>query len=135
VTVLLDTNVCIAAINGRPPIVRDRVTEAADRGERILVSVITLFELWYGAEKSARVAFNAERLATFMAQFEPLPFEEEDSQIAGKIRADLERAGKPIGAYDLLIAGQAIRHAALLVTANVDEFSRIPELRCADWSR
>jgi tRNA(fMet)-specific endonuclease VapC len=134
VTILLDTNACIAAINRRPPIVRDRVADAHDRGETICVSVISLFELWYGAEKSARFAANAERLAAFMAQFEALSFDEEDSRAAGKIRAALERSGKPIGAYDVLIAGQAIRHAALLVTANAREFARVAGLRCEDWS-
>jgi tRNA(fMet)-specific endonuclease VapC len=61
-------------------------------------------------------------------------FDEEDTRVAGEIRATLEMAGTPIGAYDLLIAGQALRHDATLVTANTAEFSRVPDLRWQDWA-
>ncbi len=133
-TILLDTNACIAIINGRPLSIRERLKEAIDRGETIVVSVISFFELWYGVEKSARVAANSERLAIFMAPLEILPFDEEDARFAGKIRADLERTGNPIGAYDCLIAGQAIRSSAILVTANIGEFARVEGLRCENWA-
>lgn len=65
----------------------------------------------------------------------PLPFEEEDAQMAGMLRAELETAGRPIGAYDLLIAGQALRHNLTLVTANVREFSRVQNLLWQDWGK
>jgi len=64
-----------------------------------------------------------------------LPFESEDAEIAGEIRADLERTGKPIGAYELLIAGQAIRNKVTLVTANVSEFARVKGLLWDDWGK
>jgi tRNA(fMet)-specific endonuclease VapC len=64
-----------------------------------------------------------------------LPFESEDAEVAGEIRADLERTGKPIGAYDLLIAGQAIRNKVTLVTANVSEFARVKGLLWDDWGK
>lgn len=114
--------------------VRERLRLVRERGESVMLSAVSLFELWYGVAKSTRVATNAERLTDFLAPLPRLPFDDEDARVAGTIRADLERIGKPIGAYDCLIAGQALRHGLLLVTANVDEFSRIEGLRWQDWS-
>ena len=128
-TYLLDTNACIAAINGRPASLRARLTEVMARGETVAASTITLFELWYGVAKSLHVNANTERLAVFLAPLETLPFDDEDARLAGMVRAELERAGTPIGAYDCLIAGQALRHGMMLVTANVREFERVPGLR------
>jgi tRNA(fMet)-specific endonuclease VapC len=64
-----------------------------------------------------------------------LPFDDEDSKVAGAIRAGLERSGKPIGAYDVLIAGQALQRNLTLVTANVSEFSRVKGLAWQDWAK
>jgi tRNA(fMet)-specific endonuclease VapC len=64
----------------------------------------------------------------------PWPFEPEDAEEAGDIRAALERSGTPIGPYDTLIAAQARRRGALLVTANRREFARVPGLRSEDWA-
>ncbi len=132
-TYLLDTNACIAVINGRPAAVRERLRRASDDGAVFAVSSVTLFELWYGVAKSARVDHNSERLAVFLAPLEILPFDDEDARHAGALRAELERAGTPIGAYDCLIAGQAVRHDVTLVTANVNEFERVSGLRFENW--
>lgn len=132
---LLDTNACIALINGNPANVRTKFRKVLDQGNPMAVSSIVLFELWYGVAKSRLKERNSERLAVFMAPFDALPFDDEDARIAGAIRADLERAGTPIGAYDVLIAGQALRYDLTLVTANVAEFSRVGQLRWEDWSR
>jgi tRNA(fMet)-specific endonuclease VapC len=79
---------------------------------------------------------NAARVEAFFAgPLGLLAFEEEDGRIAGAIRGAIEAAGRPIGAYDLLIAGQALRHKATLITANVREFSRIKGLDWKDWAR
>jgi tRNA(fMet)-specific endonuclease VapC len=131
---LLDTNACIALINGRPSVVRKRLRLSLERGDRVWLSSVALFELWYGVAKSELEERNTERLAVFMSPFEVLTFDEEDARRAGAVRAMLERAGSPIGAYDLLIAGQALRHELVLVTANVAEFSRVAHLRWEDWS-
>jgi tRNA(fMet)-specific endonuclease VapC len=136
VNYLLDTNACIALINGNPPSVRAKFRKATDLGGQVFVSSIALFELWYGVAKSSRRDFNKKRLETFFAgPIHPLSFEDQDAEIAGVIRADLESVGKPIGAYDLLIAGQAIRNKLTLITANLSEFARIKELAWADWGR
>jgi tRNA(fMet)-specific endonuclease VapC len=133
---LLDTNACIALINGKPPLVRAKFQKAADAGAQVFVSSIALFELWYGVAKSSRREFNKKRLETFLAgPIHPLPFEDVDAELTGAVRADLESVGKPIGAYDLLIAGQAMRNKLTLITANVSEFARIKALAWADWGR
>ena len=133
---LLDTNACIALINGNPPSVRTKFKRATDAGAQVFVSSVALFELWYGVAKSSRREFNTKRLEAFFAgPVHPLSFEDGDAELAGAIRADLEAAGKPIGAYDVLIAGQAMRNKLTLITANISEFARIKELEWADWGK
>jgi tRNA(fMet)-specific endonuclease VapC len=133
---LLDTNACIALINGHPPNVRARMQMAAASGDRTFVSSVAAFELWYGVGKSARAEFNRKRLETFLSgPVTTLPFDEVDAHSAGTIRSALEAAGKPIGAYDVLMAGQALRHELTLVTANVSEFSRAKGLLWQDWAK
>jgi tRNA(fMet)-specific endonuclease VapC len=136
VNYLLDTNACIALINGKPASVRTKFQTATDKGAKIFVSSIAAFELWYGVAKSSRREFNRKRLEAFFAgPLYLLPFANEDGEIAGAIRADLEANGKPIGAYDLLIAGQAMRNKLTLVTANLLEFARIKALIWTDWAK
>jgi tRNA(fMet)-specific endonuclease VapC len=135
VNYLLDTNACIALINGSPPPVRPRLERALEDGAGVAVPAVVAFELWYGAAKSARRQANRQRLETFFAgPLELLPFDDDDARLAGEIRATLEDAGTPIGAYDLLIAGQARRYDATLVTTNASEFSRVADLRWEDWA-
>lgn len=131
---LLDTNACIAIINGRPRAVRARLSDTWHQGGEVSVSAIAVFELWYGVGKSQRVAANRERLSVFMAKLESLPFDEDDAEAAGTIRAELEQKGQPIGAYDTLMAGQAVRRGMTLVTANVVEFDRVSGLRWENWT-
>ena len=105
-------------------------------GAAICVPSVAAFELWYGVAKSARPETNAARVETFFAgPVRLLPFEEEDARTAGLLRATLKAAGRPAGAYDLLIAGQALRHKMTLVTANVREFGRVKGLAWEDWAR
>jgi tRNA(fMet)-specific endonuclease VapC len=133
---LLDTNACVGLIHQRPAELRVRFDLARAAGGEMLVSAVAAFELWYGVANSSRPEANARRLQVFFAgPVALLPFEEEDARSAGRIRANLESAGKFIGAYDLLIAGQAIRHNMILITANVREFGRVTGLTWEDWSR
>jgi tRNA(fMet)-specific endonuclease VapC len=132
---LLDTNACIALINGDPAEVRTRMQKATSAKAHVFLSSIARFELWYGVAKSTRQDFNRRRLEAFLAgPILTLAFDEEDSQVAGAIRAALEKVGRPIGAYDVLMAGQAVRHGLTLVTANVSEFSRVEGLSWQDWA-
>ena len=131
---LLDTNACIAVIEEKPPSVRAKFYKVLQDDSQILVPSIVAFELWYGVEKSAHREANARRATMFLAgPIRVVPFEEEDAIVAGAIRATLETSGKPIGAYDLLIAAQALRLKATLVTANVSEFRRVKDLAWEDW--
>jgi tRNA(fMet)-specific endonuclease VapC len=133
---LLDTNACIALIKNTTPSVRARFEKAVAADQKVLVPAIVGFELWYGVGKSAREESNARLVEIFLAgPVSLLPFEFEDAKVAGRVRASLESAGKPIGAYDVLIAGQALRHQLILVTANVREFSRIKGLEWQDWAK
>ncbi len=134
-TYLLDTNACIALINGTQPSVRRRFQRAAARDSVVLVSSIVAFELWYGVGKSLRKEANTQRLEAFLAgPLEWTPFDDDDARAAGNVRAELEAAGTPIGAYDVLLAGQARRRGATLVTSNVREFGRVKGLRWEDWA-
>jgi tRNA(fMet)-specific endonuclease VapC len=133
---LLDTNACIAMINVSSSPVRSRFEKAIAADHKVLVSAIVGFELWYGVGKSARPDPNAQLVEKFLAgPISLLPFDFEDAKNAGRVRASLELAGKPIGAYDVLIAAQALRYELILVTANVREFSRIKSLEWEDWAK
>ena len=133
---LLDTNACIAIINGKPLPVRLRLQSAIDAGHDVYVSSVSVFELWYGVAKSARPQVNAARVDTFLAgPVSVLPLTGEDAKTAGGLRSLLEAAGRPIGAYDLLIAGQCLHQELTLVTTNVREFSRVKGLVWEDWAK
>jgi tRNA(fMet)-specific endonuclease VapC len=131
----LDTNAVIAVLNDRPAGARGRLAQELANGERIGIPAVALFELISGYEKSTQRARNEAVLrALLRLDVEPMPFELADAEHAGAIRAQLERAGTPIGHYDLLIAAQARRRRATLVTANQREFARVPGLDVVDWA-
>lgn len=133
--ICLGTNAVIAAMNDPASRVRARFDEAFHDGIPITLSCVALSELWYGVAKSRSRQRNAETLADFLAgPVRVLNFDADDAREAGEIRADLERLGTPIGPYDILIAAQARRRGALLVTANRREFDRVPGLKTQDWA-
>lgn len=133
--ICLDTTVLVTVINRRNPHLRERLLQALVDGETVGVPAIVLFEMWYGIRKSRWPEQNSANLAAFMSlDVTPWAFEPQDAEEAGDIGAALERAGTPIGAYDILIAAQARRRDATLVSANVREFSRVPGLRFEDWA-
>lgn len=135
-TYLLDTNACIALINDKAPSVRTRLQKALAADAKIWVSSVVAFELWYGVAKSARPEANSQLVDTFFAgPVSLLAFEPEDAKVAGKVRASLEAVGKPVGAYDLLIAGQALHRQLTLITANGREFGRVKGLEWEDWAK
>jgi tRNA(fMet)-specific endonuclease VapC len=133
--ICLDTNAVIAVLNRRDSPVRARIDAAIKQDSTFAVSCIVLFELRYGAAKSSHPDRNVQRIVDFLAgPVEVRPFGPEDAEEAGDVRAALERVGTPIGPYDVLVAAQARRRDALLVTANAREFSRVPRLRFEDWA-
>jgi tRNA(fMet)-specific endonuclease VapC len=132
--ICLDTNAAIAAINLRESRVRARLERALDDGITVGISTIVLYELWHGISKSTRRANNIKQLAAFLALgLQQWPFDAADAEDAGDIRASLERTGKAIGPYDVLIAAQARRRGAVLVTADSQEFARVPGLKTENW--
>ncbi|MGH2459700.1 MAG: type II toxin-antitoxin system VapC family toxin [Chloroflexota bacterium] len=134
-TYFLDTNAVIAVLKNQPSDVRNHLRHAVSHGAPIAVSSVVLYELWYGVARSERRRENAERLRIFLsANIAIVQFDEEDALAAGDLRAALEAAGTPIGPYDLLIAAQAMRNGATLVTANVSEFARVRGLAWQDWT-
>ncbi len=104
-------------------------------GSGLHIPAVVLFELWYGVAKSARREANSRRLSLLLeAVPSVLSFESDDARAAGQIRATLEQPGRPIGPYDILIAGQAVARDLILVTANRREFARVKGLRWEDWA-
>ncbi|MFS8111293.1 type II toxin-antitoxin system VapC family toxin [Rhizobium jaguaris] len=125
---LLDSNAVIALMKGHPGFVGEL---RKHKPQDFTIPTIVAHELFYGAYKGQRVAENLARVEAL--QFETLDFDKEDARMAGEIRANLASLGTPIGAYDVLIAGQAVARDLILITHNVREFQRIHQLRFEDW--
>ena len=128
---LLDTNICIAFLNGNDEDVRRRIVKQSP-GECMLCSVVKA-ELYFGARHSQRVAHNLEKLDAFFDYFPSLPFDDAASQEYGVIREQLSASGRPIGANDLMIAAIAKQLDLTLVTRDQNEFQHVAGLRLAAW--
>ncbi len=128
---LLDTNVCVAWLSGKDAGVKRQLLSLS-RDEVALCSVVKA-ELFYGARASARVRENIEKLQLLFGLFASLPFDDEASEHYGALRAQLRRAGTPIGGNDMLIASIALAADAILVTRNEKEFRLVPGLRVEVW--
>jgi tRNA(fMet)-specific endonuclease VapC len=130
---MLDTNICIYVLNGSLSHLADRFDAQA---ASLCISSITFAELWYGVEKSAptRRETNLTGLAQLMSRIELLSFDGDAAAHFGEIRAVLERAGTPCGAYDLLIGAHARSLGMTLVTNNRREFDRMPGLSVENWA-
>ena len=131
ITYLLDTNICIYLIKQKPIKVFERF-QMFDVG-LIGISSITAAELQYGVYKSSFPEKNDAALQEFLIPLEILPFNSEATVPYGKIKTQLERAGRTIGPLDMLIGAHAISLDAILVTNNLKEFSRIEGLKTENW--
>jgi tRNA(fMet)-specific endonuclease VapC len=129
-TRMLDTNICIYVIKTYPPGLREKFNALA---EQLCVSSVTLGELHYGAEKSARRVENLVAIQHFVARLEVLSFGEKAAAHYGQLRAELERAGTPCGPHDMQIGGHARSEGLIVVTNNMCEFTRMPGLRTENW--
>lgn len=127
---LLDTNIVIYVIKRKPVEVLASFNANA---ARMAISVVTLAELLHGAEKSSRPAANLAVVEDFISRLEVLPYTAKAAQHYGQIRAELERAGTPIGVNDLHIAAHARSEGLVLVTNNLTEFERVSGLRVENW--
>lgn len=128
---LLDTNICIYIMKRKPEQVLKRFRHFDP--QQVGISSITLSELTYGVEKSAMKEKNLEILSDFITMIEVLPYDENPTLAYGKLRADLEKCGKPIGPLDMLIAAHALSLQRVLVTNNEGEFRRIEGLAVENW--
>ncbi|MGA0572648.1 type II toxin-antitoxin system tRNA(fMet)-specific endonuclease VapC [Variovorax sp. VNK109] len=128
---LLDTNTCIYIINQRPAHVLQRFRE--HHIEDIGLSAMSAAELAFGVAKSGS-AKNEATLQRFLAPLNVLPFDVDCIWHYGHLRAKLEKAGTPIGSIDTMIAAHALALDATLITNNVNEFARVPGLRCDNWA-
>jgi tRNA(fMet)-specific endonuclease VapC len=130
---LLDTNICIYAINRKPASVINAIKEKSVLG--LYISSITLAELEYGIENSLQQDRNRIALQKFISVFNVLDFDAEDAISYGKLRSRLKRTGKLIGPLDMLLAAQALSKDLVFVTNNASEFERVEGLQVEDWSR
>ncbi|MBN1946529.1 MAG: type II toxin-antitoxin system VapC family toxin [Bradymonadales bacterium] len=128
---LLDTNTCIAYLTKRSAPVVEHIKGM--RPVDLALCSIVKSELIYGAHKSAKVNENIEKLNAFFAAVHSLPFDDRAAEIAGEVRATLDRQGTPIGPNDLLIAAIAFANGLTLLTHNTKEFSRVNGLVIEDW--
>ncbi len=128
---LLDTDICIYAINDRPAGVLARLRQHAAEG--LGVSAVTAGELYFGVERTGS-ARNREALARFLAQLEVAPYDDNAARVFGQLRAWLAAQGTPIGPYDTQIAAHAQALGVTLVSNNTREFARVPGLRLENWA-
>lgn len=129
---LLDTDTCIYALRHDEIVLRRML---AQRRADVMVSVITEAELRTGAEKSSAPGKTARLVENFLKPLTVLEYTSEDAAAYARIRAKLERAGKPIGPLDTLIAAQAVGRKLTLVSNNQREFGRVLGLRVENWAR
>lgn len=129
---MLDTNIVIYTIKNKPQAVKEAFV--AHYGQ-MCISTVTLMELIYGAEKSAAPGRNLKEVEGFAARLDVLDYDSNAAAHSGELRAELARAGQPIGPYDQLIAGHARSRGLILVTNNEKEFARVPGLRIENWGK
>ena len=127
---LLDTNIVIYVLKRRPKEVLEVFNINASR---MAISSITLSELLYGAEKSQNIDRNLEAIEEFISHLDVLPYDAKASQHYGQIKAALEKKGEIIGENDIHIAAHAISQGLILVSNNLREFKRVPNLAFENW--
>ena len=130
-TYLLDTNTCIAYLGGKSARLTAKLNELLPQD--VSICAVVKAELLFGAAKSQRADENMSRVTRFMEPLRSYPFDDSAAQLYAKVRYHLERAGTPIGPNDLIIAAIALSQKCTVVTANVREFSRVPDLTVENW--
>lgn len=128
---LLDTNICIYIINQNPKKAIEKISSL--NPSEIKISAVTVAEMEYGASKSQNREKNRSALERFLSSFEIINFDTVDAEVYGIIRAELERAGNIIGAYDMQLAAQALRRGYIFVTNNIKEFQMVNRLKLENW--
>jgi tRNA(fMet)-specific endonuclease VapC len=98
------------------------------------ISSVTLKEIEYGRRlRPEQVTRRGAAIDSLLRRIDAVPFDGDAAYVTGRLRASLTRAGTPIGPYDVMIAGTALVHGLILVTANTREFSRVSGLQLENW--
>jgi tRNA(fMet)-specific endonuclease VapC len=129
---MLDTDTCIYLLGGRKPALTERVLRHP--ASSFVISSISAMELSFGAARSDRPQQSMERVRSLCDEVVVAAFDARAAETAGAIRAGLAKSGKPIGPYDVLIGGHALALGVTLITNNVREFRRIPDLEVESWA-
>jgi len=129
---LLDTNTCIAAMRQNPVVIK---RFSALSPNDCAISTITSYELFTGVEKCADPEKERSKIQRLLTTVCPVVFDAAAAQESARIRALLESQGRMIGPYDILLAGHALATGLIMVTANTDEFSRVPALVLENWNQ
>lgn len=130
-THLLDTNIVSFLMRERPASVMARLRDLGP--QHVAVSVVTALELRQGADLSSRSEHYHQVIDTLLASIPVLPLPVEAAPIGGRLRAQLQRLGTPLGDMDSLIAAHALTVGLVLVT-NDGAFARVPDLLVEDWT-
>ena len=128
---LLDSDTSIFFMKGNPAV---SAHYARQGPQTIFLSAISYYELRYGALHSGAVQRHLQAVEDFTAPLTILPFTPSSAEHSSRVRQALASTGQMIGPMDLLIAGHALEHQFTLVTGNLREFSRVPELSVVDWT-
>lgn len=131
---MLDTNICIYAIKNKPIEIINRLESFKDsKKDSLCISNITYSELIFGAEKSKYTKQNLISILNLLSNIPIIEFDNNSAEEFGRIRAQLEKEGKPIGILDAMIAANAKTKGYTLVTNNEKEFNRIKDLKVVNW--
>ena len=128
---LLDTNACVDYLTGRYPKVVAHIQRSSP--EDLCLSSVVVAELRYGADRSVRRRANHARIDVLIDEIECLDFDLQAAATYGRVRAQLEAGGTPIGPNDMLIAAHALSRGFVMVTDNVAEFGRVKGLKVQSW--
>lgn len=127
---VIDTNTLIYFFKGMGS-VPDKLLEVSPKD--IGIPSVVLYELEYGIAKSTSPRKRQAQLNELCSLVQILPFDDEAAKLSASVRASLEKKGKPIGPYDVLIAGTALANKGILVTNNTKEFTSVPKLKLDNW--
>ena len=130
---LLDTNVWIQYFKSHLSPVRARI--AAAKSDQLRTCSVVKAELWCGSYRYLKSADRRALVNESLAPLTSLPFDDAAAEQYARIRHTLEQQGQVIGPNDLLIAAICLANGCTIVTSNTDEFSRVPGLKCEDWSQ
>lgn len=127
---LLDTDTAIELLRERQRVPLQRFREHANE---LSISSVSAYELWFGAERSSDPVRNRQAVNEFLSLLSVIDFDLDAASHAAEIRAELAKAGTPIGPYDVQIAAIARSRGLTVITGNTREFERIPGLLLSNW--